>query len=396
MMDDGYQPTLPHGNQSDRNEPKDDRKGLADVGQQLLNRYEIFRIKQGGFGIVYFVTDHKTGQEYAVKTYKPEFAHLTPSTEQFLSEVNFWINLEPHPNIVKAHFVEVIGKQPYLFLDYVDGGANTSLRDWIWHGQISRDQAIDFAYQLCLAMEFANQKTEIVHGDLKPENILIDKEGTLKVTDFGLAHRVQIASGHYPRLSMGSWPYASPERFKGEVEDARSDMYSFGVIFHEMLTAKLPYPFPLLDYAEGLEKQFYNFHTRGGGRELCEKFYYGSIPDPSDGILLKCLDNQADRFINFSGLRRSLEKRFHIDPSKYVGRSKPKGTDLHQRALALHKIGHFSEAMVLYNTVLQQRPNEAVLWFDAAQTLLATGQNEIAQSFLNKARDLDPNIGNQM
>ncbi len=280
MMDDGYQPTLPQSNQSNRNEPKYNRKGFADIGQKLLNRYEIFRIKQGGFGIVYLVTDLKTGQEYAVKTYKHEFAYLTVNIEQFLSEVNFWINLEPHPNIVKAHFVEVIDERPYLFLDYVDGGITTSLRDWIRQGQITKDQAVDFAYQLCLAMEFANQKTEIVHGDLKPENILIDKEGTLKVTDFGLAHRVQISNGRYPRLGMGSWPYASPERLKGEVEDARSDIYSFGVLFYEMLTGKLPYPFPLLDSAEKLEKQFFNFHAERVDASFCRQFYYGKPSRP--------------------------------------------------------------------------------------------------------------------
>ena len=374
----------------------DSSPGLPALGSRLLNRYEIFGIRQGGLGVVYLVTDRQTGQQYAIKTYKPEFKHLAPGIEQFRSEVEFWINLEPHPNIVKAHFVEVVDGQPHLFMEYVDGGTRTSLRDWMRQGPLSREQAAGFAYQLCLAMEFANRTTEIVHGDLKPENILIDSNGVLKVTDFSLAHRVQISQGSYPRLQMGSWPYASPERFKGEVEDARSDMYSFGILFYEMLTGQLPYPFPLLDQAEGMEAQLRHFHLGRGGHELCQEFYYGSRTDPTNEILLKCLDDQAERFINFSGLRKSLEKRFSIDPAQYTSRLGSAGTDLHQRALALHRIGRFSEAMLLYNTLLQRHPYSAVLWFDAAQTLSAAGQHETAEAFLKRARELDSSVDSSL
>ncbi len=391
MTTDEYQPTLPQGDHAGPVSSGESELEKSQLGQRLLDRYEVFRVRQGGFGIVYFVTDTKTSQEYAVKTYRQEFASLL-NTEQFLAEVDFWMRLEPHPNIVRAHFVEQIQGQPHLFMEYVGEGTMNSLRDRILRGKLDRDQAIGIAYQLCLAMEFVNQKTEVVHGDLKPENILIDGNGVVKVTDFGLAHRLQISDGQYPRLKMGSWPYASPERFRNEVEDSRSDMYSFGVIFHELLTGELPYPFRLSRSPQDLEAQLSHFHARRGGHDLCQEFYYGSRPDPSNGILLKCLDDQAERFINFSGLRRSLEKRFSLDPAKYQVHPKSSETHGHQRALALHRIGHFSEALSLYNTLLQQHPDEAILWFDAAQSLLAIGQMATAESFLNRAQDLDPEI----
>lgn len=392
MTSDDYQPTLQQNDELGSHKNTEYRQEFWQLGQRLLDRYEIFGIRQGGFGIVYFVTDVETKQDYAVKTYKPEFAHSLQNIEQFQTEVRFWINLERHPNIVKAHFVEVIHERPYLFMDYVTGGAVTSLRDWLRRAKLSNDQAFGFAYQLCLAMEFANQKAEIVHGDLKPENILIDGNGILKVTDFGLAHRLQISQGQYPRLNMGSWPYAAPERFKREVEDCRSDIYSFGIILYELLTGKLPYPFELSQSPKALFKQLSDFHAGRGAHHLSEQLYYGGLSDPSGGIIVKCIDDQAERYLNFTGLRRSLEHRFKLAPSKYDASMKPRGEDLHQRALALHKTGHFSEALSLYNSLLQQHPSEAILWFDAAQTLFAIGQADTARSFMKRACELDPII----
>ena len=389
MSDDGYQPTRQQDTiEGDASGAANYQRGIPGLGQKLLDRYEIFGIREGGFGVVFFVTDEKTQRDYAVKTYKPEFAHLLPSIEQFHAEVNFWIALDPHPNIVKAHFVEIIQGQPYLFLDYIAGGV--SLRDRLRSVTLEKEQAIEFAYQLCLAMDFANQNLEIVHGDLKPENILIDPNGILKVTDFGLAHRVQVSQGQYPRLSMGSWPYAAPERFRGEVEDSRSDIYSFGVILYELLTGKLPYPFALNQAPQDLFKQFSSFHWERGAHHLSHRMYYGALFDPSDGIIVKCLDDQAERYLNFAGLRRSFEHQFKLVPRPYITPVKPDEDDLHQRALSLHKIGHFGEALSLYNRLLQQHPNQAILWFDAAQTLLAVGQGETARSFLQRAIELDP------
>jgi serine/threonine protein kinase len=387
-MSNEYQPTSQDPTPKNSTEIVDSRGVLPQLGQKLLNRYEIFGVKEGGLGVIFFVTDLKTQRDYAVKTYKSNDAHLRPNIEQFHAEVNFWIKLEPHPNIVTAHFVEVIQEQAYLFMDYITGGENTSLRDWLREGNLNKDQAVNFAYQLCLAMEFANRKDEIVHGDLKPENILIDENGILKVTDFGLAHAVQISQGQYPKLNMGSWPYAAPERFKKEVEDSRSDIYSFGIILYELLTGKFPYPFQLSQSPSDLFKQLSDFHAGRGGHSLSEQMYYGD--DPSGGIIAKCIDDQGERYINFAGLRRSLEFRFKLTPPK--DDPKPKQDNLHQRALTLHKIGYFAEALLLYNRLLQQHPRDAALWFDAAQTLLADGQRDTAAHFLKQAFHLDPTL----
>lgn len=127
MMPDDYQPTGPlsPGQEEAMPEKPFERTDMGSetqyVGKKLLDRYEMFKPpKEGGFGIVYFVSDLETNQDYAVKTYKPEFVNHLLDVKQFKAEIDFWLNLEPYPHIVKAYFVEVIDDQPHLFMEYVD------------------------------------------------------------------------------------------------------------------------------------------------------------------------------------------------------------------------------------------------------------------------------------
>jgi serine/threonine protein kinase len=374
------------------------REGFHLIGQKLLDRYEIFGVKQGGFGIVYFVSDSRTGQDYALKTYKSEFMDSLRGIEGFKAEVDLWIRMDPHPNIVKAYFVEVISDQPYLFLEYVDGGAQTSLRERLHSGRLGESQAIALAYQLCLGMEFAGQQGEVAHLDLKPENILIDRKGTPKITDFGLAHRVRMLRGRYPRVGAGTWPYAAPERFTGDVADSRSDIYSLGVIFYEMLTGDLPYPFELSKDPDKQYRQLAEYHAERQSREWLGRIYYEGIPGVGFkreiGLILNaCLDHfQSERWQDFSVLREVFEREFNSRPPEYaIDTQVPEG-DLYSRALTLHRIGRYSEALSAYNRLLQQHPDEGRFWLGAARTLLAIDQTASARQFLQRALRLDPTL----
>ncbi len=434
MLHDDYQLTRqPNSLSGEPLEETEYPPSFPRIGQKLLDRYEIHTInKKGGFGIVFFVTDLKTNRDYAVKTYKPEFAGQFSSIEQFKAEIDFWINLEPHPNIVRAYFVEVIQNQPYLFMEYIRGSSlrdrlGDSLKQFKQERELLRDslkqfrpeeeqellrffdanhlrgfdanQAIHFVYQLCLGMEFANRKREVAHCDLKPENILIDEQGILKVTDFGLARRIQVKNGIYPRLDAGTWAYTPPEMFSGQAMNSQSDIFALGVIFYEMLTGKLPYPFELSRDPKTQFKQLSDFHSQNRMHELSQKIYYADIPDMPIGlnnrevnhIISGCLDHfSSERFRSFAQLREQLEYQLKLQPLSTS--SQPSHDDSYQRALSLHKIGRYSEALSVFNRLLQQHPNEGQLWLDAARTLLEIGDLHTAQRFLYQVLHLNPQL----
>lgn len=408
-MQDEYQPT----SQSDAlsGEPPawaEYRRGFPLLGQKLLDRYEIFQVREGGFGVVFGVTDLKTNREYAAKTYKPEFAGKHLSVEQFKAEVAFWLNLEPHPNIVRAYFVEVIQDQPYLFMEYVNGGSATSLRDLLRYGSLGESQAIHFAYQLCLGMEFANREGEVAHGDLKPENLLIDRHDVLKITDFGLAHQIEVKDGKYARAAAVTWAYAPPEMFASQPVDSRWDIFAFGVIFYEMLTGKLPYPFELSHDPHVQFKQLSDFHEREGMREVTKALYYDGIPgcEESVGVLLNsCLHHDPERMQGFKEVRQSMEQHLArylpvtsnpVSPGFIqdapVSSAALSFMDLRRQAYSLSKIGHYSQALSILNRLLVHYPEDGRLWLEAGINLLAVGNKSSAYQFMQRAMRLNPQL----
>jgi serine/threonine protein kinase len=309
----------------------------------------------------------------------------------------------------------VIRDQPYLFMEYVTGGSATSLRDRLRYGRLGVPQAMHFAYQLCLGMEFVNCEGEVAHGDLKPENLLIDTQNVLKITDFGLAHRIEVVHGKYARAEASTWAYAPPERFFRQPVDGRWDIFAFGVILYEMLTGKLPYPFELNRDPTIQFKQLSDFHERRGMRELSDTLDYHGIPDlhsESDkelgldlgGILGDCLYDLPDRRTpDFKEVRRRLEWHFarclpvasnELSPGftqdPPAVNSDLSLTDLHLQALSLTKLGLYSQALSILNRLLSHYPEDGGLCFEAGINLLAIGDGRSAYEFLTQAIRLNP------
>lgn len=354
------------------------------LGDMLNGKYEIFGIKAGGFGSVYFANDINNNHKYAIKTLKSgDFAR-----DNLISEITFLLENGWHPNIVKVYFVEVIQNTPYLFMEYVSGG---TLRDTL--GNISMMEAIKIAYQICLGMEHMNKTTEVVHGDLKPENILLSQEKNAKITDFSLSQQLDYFSGNFLREKSGTLPYMSPEQVKGDVLDTRSDIFSFGVIFYEMLVKKLPYPFETEGLTSkdwhGLLSTLYseNYSTMDDYQHTFWKDMGNNIPDTLQSVVIPCiLPNPHNRFWSFHEVRKSIESKF---PS--VVQFTPLNDDnenLHLKALAFYKLGKLEKASDLFNLALQREPSKAELWRDAAIVLRDLGINSLANEFALKAKSL--------
>lgn len=369
-----------------------------ELGTVILDRYVVFDIRMGGFATVLGVSDMDTGEDLAIKLPKarPEEPFLT--RERFEAEVSFWLQLPAHPNIVHARFVEVVDEQPALFMEYVEGSPYGDLREYIDSQDIDNETAFDIAHQIAVGMDFANRRGEVAHLDIKPQNVLIAEGGLVKVTDFGLAGRVKIANGTYPRQSAGTWRYAAPEIFLGEAGDSRSDIFSLGLIFFEMITGRLPYPFDLSDDPTTAFQQLKAFHLNVGMDEITKGLYYkdfdGYRSDPLgihlSGYLLHSRERRYSSFREVVALQTQILKvkpRLYPLPKKRV-------EGLFERAVSMYKLGRHQEALACFNQLLVQEPTNALYWLEAAKPLVASGDTAAARQFEAKARELDPGLFN--
>ncbi|MGI6072646.1 MAG: Stk1 family PASTA domain-containing Ser/Thr kinase [Lachnospiraceae bacterium] len=202
----------------------------------IENRYEILeKIGTGGMSDVYKAKCHKLNRFVAIKFLKPEFSE----DKNFV--INFRVEAQSaaallHPNVVSVYDVNVTDGIYYIVMEYVDG---ITLKKYVnINGKLPIKEATGIAIQVVQGMEAAHN-AGIIHRDIKPQNVLISREGKIKVTDFGIARKTTAST-----LSadvLGSAQYISPEQARGDIVDERSDIYSFGILFYEMITGSLPF-----------------------------------------------------------------------------------------------------------------------------------------------------------
>ena len=161
--------------------------GAYSVGDWIGGRFQVFDVHEGGMSLVYVVNDQMNGpgpQVVALKTLRSELLRSRIRISRFAAECRLWVQLGEHPNIVRAHSVEIIDGRPYVVLELIQGG---DLNRWIGTPRLDLAQALRFGYQFCLGMEHALRQGLHCHRDIKPGNLLVTEDGTLKITDFGLA-----------------------------------------------------------------------------------------------------------------------------------------------------------------------------------------------------------------
>ncbi|MBQ3326411.1 MAG: Stk1 family PASTA domain-containing Ser/Thr kinase [Clostridia bacterium] len=208
------------------------------VGKRLDGRYEIREIVGvGGMAVVYKAYDNIDDRMVSIKVLKDEFLANEEFRRRFKNESKA-IAVLSHPNIVKVYDVSLGDKLQYIVMEYVEG---ITLKEYIeQQGVIPWKEAVHFTTQILRALQHAHDKG-IVHRDIKPQNIMLLENGSIKVTDFGIARFSRGETRTMTEAAIGSVHYISPEQARGETTDDKADIYSVGVVLYEMITGRLPF-----------------------------------------------------------------------------------------------------------------------------------------------------------
>lgn len=209
------------------------------IGKMLDNRYEILEnIGNGGMAVVYKARCHRLNRLVAVKILKPELASDADFRRRFHDESQA-VAMLSHSNIVSVYDVSNSDGLDYIVMELIDG---LTLKQYMKKrgAPLNWREALHFITQIIRALEHAHSRG-IIHRDIKPHNILVLRDGSVKVTDFGIAQLASSAQSTMTLETLGSVHYISPEQAKGSHVDCRTDLYSAGVVLYEMLTGRLPF-----------------------------------------------------------------------------------------------------------------------------------------------------------
>jgi tetratricopeptide (TPR) repeat protein/predicted Ser/Thr protein kinase len=208
-----------------------------EIGTVLANRYEIVRmIGEGGMGAVYQARDLQLNRVVALKVIRPDLAKDPEIVNRFKQEL-ILARQVTHKNVIRIYDLAEFDGLKFITMDFIDGqDLKTVLRA---NGKFEPRRAAEIIEQVCRGLEAAHSEA-VIHRDLKPQNIMMDRSGRITVMDFGIA-RSTAPGGTYTGTLVGTPEYMSPEQAKGEELDARSDLFSLGIIFYELLTGDTPY-----------------------------------------------------------------------------------------------------------------------------------------------------------
>ena len=209
---------------------------MVSIGTIIGDRYEILeKVGSGGMADVFRAKCHRLNRYVAIKILKQDYSEDTKFVTKFRGEAQAIAGIS-HPNIVGIYDVGEENGMYYIVMELVDG---ITLRKFIEEkGKLSVKEAVGIALQIANGLEAAHSN-HIIHRDIKPQNILIARDGTAKVTDFGIAKAA--SSNTITANAMGSVHYISPEQARGGYSDEKSDIYSLGVTMYEMLSGTLPF-----------------------------------------------------------------------------------------------------------------------------------------------------------
>jgi tetratricopeptide (TPR) repeat protein/tRNA A-37 threonylcarbamoyl transferase component Bud32 len=382
-------------------------------GDVIGQKYEVYGILgAGGFGIVYLVYSYETKEVYALKTFRDEYLADAQTRERFRKEANVWVDLERHPYLVRAHFVEEFSGRLFIAMEHIapdEHGLNT-LEGYLRRMPPDLGQCLRWAIQFCYGMEYANSRGIRCHRDIKPANIMIGQGEVVKITDFGLAGvlgATQATSGI--RLSIqqgtvglsgqtmegtgfGTPTHMPPEQFTDAAScDERSDIYSFGVVMFQMASGgRLPFLAPLpLVVSEAETARFWK-----AMRHLHSNAPVPKLNSPLFSLVRRCMDKEpGTRYQSFRELRGDLEPLLMRQTGETI--SPPSLSVLaawewSNKGISLSNLGRHEEAVRCYDKALELDPRDAEVWNNKGDCLDSLGRREEAIRCCERALELNP------
>ena len=266
------------------------------IGRLLDGRYEILEaIGNGGMAVVYKARCHRLNRLVAIKILKDELSKDEEFRNRFHGESQA-VAMLSHPNIMSVYDVSTHDDADYIVMELIDG---ITLKQYMEKkGTLNWKETLHFAMQIGKALEHAHGRG-IVHRDIKPHNVMVLKNGSVKVTDFGIA-RLMSQSNTLTKEALGSVHYISPEQAKGGRVDNRSDLYSLGVVMYEMMTGRAPYDG---DSPVAVAIQ----HINGGA--TMPSVLNPNIPGGLEQIIMKCMaTDPGQRYSSATALLYDLEE----------------------------------------------------------------------------------------
>ncbi|MBD3413669.1 MAG: protein kinase, partial [Candidatus Aminicenantes bacterium] len=266
-------------------------------GTVFANRYEVIEeLGHGGMGRVYRVEDKKTKEELAFKFVNPHISSDQNTIERFARELTIAHQIT-HKSVCRMHHLGEEKGHYYITMEYVKG---EDLKSFIKRAApLSTARSLSIAKQVCEGLAEAH-KLGVVHRDLKPSNIMIDKEGNVRIMDFGIARSVQSKGLTGRGVMIGTPEYMSPEQVEAKDVDQWSDIYSLGVVLYEMTTGKLPFEADT-PFAVGVKQKS---EAPKEPRELNPQ-----IPDDLNRVILRCLEKDRNaRYQSAEELCSELDK----------------------------------------------------------------------------------------
>ena len=283
------------------------------IGRLLDDRYEILElIGTGGMAVVYKARCNRLNRLVAIKILKEDLSKDDEFRRRFHAESQA-VAMMSHPNIVSVYDVSHSENIDYIVMELIEG---ITLKQYMEQkGTLNWREALHFATQIAKALEHAHSRG-IIHRDIKPHNIMVLKDGSVKVADFGIA-QMATAQNTLTREALGSVHYISPEQAKGAHVDARTDLYSLGVVMYEMLTGRPPFDG---DTPVSVAIQHINAKATSP-RELNP-----SIPRGLEQITMHAMTADRDkRYASASEMLADLE-RFRRDPNCTFDFTQPRDT----------------------------------------------------------------------
>ncbi|MCF6410518.1 Stk1 family PASTA domain-containing Ser/Thr kinase [Pseudalkalibacillus salsuginis] len=301
------------------------------IGRRISSRYKILEIiGDGGMAVVYKAEDLILDRIVAVKVLRSEYSTDEDFIRRFRREAESATSLN-HPNVVNIVDVGEEEQIYFIVMEYVKGKTlKQIIRE---NGPLSPERAVEIMKQISSAIAHAHEH-HIVHRDIKPHNILIDENGNAKVTDFGIALAATSATITHTHSVLGSVHYFSPEQARGGIANNKSDIYSLGVVFYEMVTGRLPFSgeSAVSVALKHLQEKFPE-----------PKLINPDIPQSIENIILKAMaKNPNERFENVQALEEDL--RTVLDPDR-IDEPKHSFDEDEEATKVLTPIGNITEQM---------------------------------------------------